>query len=111
MAHPSLAIFSYSEAAMFLRLSPAPKLAGIISIQGRREFGVESDVASRLDLSFDDVEVVWPGDTVAMQRALARKRFAEQNGLVETAPVPGDAASIIAFAEEVGGRADDGSIV
>jgi predicted protein tyrosine phosphatase len=111
MDHPSLAIFGYSEAAMFLRDTPLPKIAGIISIHGRREFGVEFDATPRLDLSFDDVEVVSPNDTVAMQRALARKRFADQNGLAETAPVPGDAASIIEFAEEVGDRAVDVSIV
>ena len=57
MRHPRLVILGYSEAGMFLRGTPAPNVAGIISIHGDREFRVEADVPHRLDLVFDDVEV------------------------------------------------------
>jgi predicted protein tyrosine phosphatase len=103
MTHPQLAIFGYSEAAMFLRGSPKRNIAAIISIHGGREFGVEGDVAHRLDLTFDDVEVAAADDAMAMQRAMSRKRWAQQNGLMEVAPVLGDAADIINFAEVVRG--------
>ena len=46
---------------MFLRGTPRADVAAIISIRGACEFGVEADVAHRLDLAFDDVEVVAPG--------------------------------------------------
>jgi len=42
---PQLAIFGYSEAAMFLRSSPQPDITAIISIHGSREFGVEARAA------------------------------------------------------------------
>jgi predicted protein tyrosine phosphatase len=101
MNHPPLAIFGYSEAAMFLRRTPKPHISAIISIHGRREFGVEADVPHRLDLTFDDVEVVPPDDRVALQRAMNRKQWAEQNGLVEIAPTSSDAAAIIEFAQTI----------
>jgi predicted protein tyrosine phosphatase len=93
----------YSEAAMFLRATPVPNVGAVISIHGRREFGVEADVPHRLDLEFDDVEVPEAGDVLALGRAAGRKRWAEQNGLVEVAPAMADAAAIIRFAETVGG--------
>ena len=46
--HPKLKIFGYSEAAMFLRGVPAGDVAGIISIHGAREFGVEAEAPVRL---------------------------------------------------------------
>lgn len=94
-----MAIFGCSEAAMFLR--GRPNVAAIISIHGSREFGVEADVAPRLDLTFDDVEVAVPSDVMLIERAMSRKRWAEQNGLIEVAPVSADAASIIEFAERI----------
>lgn len=94
---------------MFLRGSPPPNVAGIISIHGRREFGVEAEVPHRLDLAFDDAEVAADGDFMAMQRALSRKRWNEQNNLVEVPPTREDAAAIIAFAREV--RSADGTVL
>jgi predicted protein tyrosine phosphatase len=99
MTHPQLAVFGYSEAAMFLRGTPKPHVTGIISIHGAREFGVEEEVSRRLDLSFDDVEVAARDDMIAMQRAMSRKRWAEQNGLTEIAPVRADVEAIIRFAD------------
>ena len=109
MTHPQLAIFGYSEAAMFLRKAPKPNVSAIISIHGRREFGIEADVPYRLDLRFDDIEVPAAGDVMAMHRALSRKRLSEQNGLVEAAPVVGDAAAIVNFAETA--RGADGIVL
>jgi predicted protein tyrosine phosphatase len=100
---PALAVLGYSGAAMFLRRVPASDIAGVISIHGHREFGVEAGVACRLDLTFDDVEVAPPGDVQAIERVMARKRWAEQNGLFEVAPTPEDVAAIIRFAEIVRG--------
>ena len=101
MTHPQLCILGYSEAAMFLRGSPTPNVAAIISIHGAREFGVEAEVAHRLDLTFDDAEVAAAHDVTAIQRAMSRKRWLEQNGLREVAPVVADVMSIIKLAEEV----------
>ena len=56
MAHPQLAVYGYSEAAMFLCGTPKPNVTGIIAIHGGREYGVEAEVPHRLDLAFDDVE-------------------------------------------------------
>jgi predicted protein tyrosine phosphatase len=103
MTHPKLTIFGYSEAAMFLRGTPKPSVTAIISIHGGREFGIEADVRKRLDLTFDDVEVVADNDIDSMQRAMSRKRWSEQNGLVEVAPVASDAESIIKFTETLRG--------
>jgi predicted protein tyrosine phosphatase len=108
MTHPQLAVLGYSEAAMFLRGSPKPNVTGIISIHGAREFGVEAEVSRRLDLTFDDVEVAATDDMMAMQRAMRRKRFAEQNGLTEVAPVRADAEAIVRFANAV---RDDGGVL
>jgi predicted protein tyrosine phosphatase len=109
MTHPTLAVFGYSEAAMYLRGTPKPNVDAIISIHGAREFGVGADVAQRLDLAFDDVEVAAADDLVAMQRVLSRKRWAEQNGLSEVAPVRKDAEAIIDFAKRV--RGADGIVL
>ena len=45
----------------------------MISIHGRREVGIEADV-SRLDLTFDDVEVATGSDVMQLQKAMRRKR-------------------------------------
>jgi predicted protein tyrosine phosphatase len=100
---PTPAILGYSEAAMFIRRVPPPNVAGVISIHGRREFDVEAGAAPRLDLTFDDVEVAPPGDLSAVERVMARKRWAEQNGLIEVPPTSGDVAAIIRFAETLRG--------
>jgi predicted protein tyrosine phosphatase len=99
MQHPALVILGYSEAAMFLRGTPTPKVGALISIHGGREFGVEADVPFRLDLRFDDVEVPSADDVTAIHRAMSRKRWAEQNGLTEVVPTVGDAQAVIRFAE------------
>jgi predicted protein tyrosine phosphatase len=104
-----LTIFGYSEAAMFLRCTPRPDVTAIISIHGPREFGVEADVARRLDLTFDDVEVASAVDVEAVQRAMSRKRWAEQNGLTEVPPTRADVAAIIDFAKAV--REVDGVVL
>jgi predicted protein tyrosine phosphatase len=98
MPHPRVVILGYSEAAMYLGRAPRPPLAGIISIHGRREHGVEAHAPHRLDLAFDDVEVPAQGDVLAMVRASARRRWASENGVVETPPTEADAAAIIDFA-------------
>ena len=54
-----------------------------------------------LDLKFDDADVVTPGDLVAMQRELARKRDALQNGLLEVPPTVADVSAIIDFAQSI----------
>src|SRR5687768_11668432 len=98
---PPLVVLGYSEAGMFLRAKPAPQVSAIISIHGKREFGVELECAYRLDLHFDDVEVVRPGDLESMERAMMRRRWNEQNGLVEVAPTKQDAAAIVELAERI----------
>jgi predicted protein tyrosine phosphatase len=81
----------------------------IISIHGRREFGVEAtEVRHRLDLSFDDVEIPVAGNVTAMQVAMGRRRWNEQNGVVEVAPTLADAVAIVQFA---GGVRDIGGIL
>jgi hypothetical protein len=107
--NPRLAIFGYSEAAMFLRATPMTDVAAVISIHGRREFGVEAEVRHRLDLAFDDVDVAAPGDEMGLLRLTSRRRWADENGLVEVAPDADDAAKIIAFAEAV--RETDGVVL
>ena len=109
MTHPDLAILGYSEAAMYLRRAPTPNVRAIISIHGRREFGVEADVPHRLDLTFDDVDAPAPDDLMATLRATSRRRWAEQNGLTEVAPAPADAAAVVAFAERT--RTADGVLL
>src|SRR5947209_7565270 len=98
---PSLVVLGYSEAGMFLRAKPAPAISAVISIHGQREFGVELACEHRLDLSFNDVEVVRPGDLEAMERAMIRRRWNEQNGLVEIPPTKADAEAIVRFAERI----------
>lgn len=88
---------------MFLRATPTPHVAGIISIHGRREFGIEAKTTPRLDLHFDDVEAAIEGDPVSQHRTTLRRRWAETNGLVEQPPALADAAAIIAFAESMRG--------
>lgn len=102
MRHPSLAILGYSQAAMFLR-KHGHGVTAILSIHGGREYGVEANVPTRLDLIFDDVEVPTPGDVLSMQRAMSRRRFASENGLTESPPTIDDAQAIIAFAESLRG--------
>lgn len=86
---------------MFLRAQPAPPVSTIISIHGKREFGVELECEHRLDLHFDDVEVARPGDLEAMERAMMRRRWNEQNGLVEVAPTKTDAEAIVEIAQRI----------
>ena len=102
MNYPPLAIFGYSEGAMFLRGPAGANVAAILSIHGSREFGIESNVpCDRLDLTFDDVDVPQADDLMSLQRTTARRRWAEENGLVEVAPTIADAAAIVRFAESV----------
>jgi predicted protein tyrosine phosphatase len=113
MSHPELVVLGYSEAAMYVHAAPAPRVAGIISIHGSREFGVETTglalVPRRLDLTFDDVEVPEAGDVTAVARAASRARFAAANGLAETPPTPADVEAIVAFAREV--QREDGVVL
>jgi predicted protein tyrosine phosphatase len=88
---------------MFLRGAPSPNVEAIIAIHGQREFGVEAGVSHRLDLNFDDVDIPDTRDVIALQRAMSRRRYGEQNGLIETAPTSTDAAAIIEFAESLRG--------
>lgn len=86
---------------MFPRGSSGADVAAVVSVHGRREFGVEADVPRRLDLAFDDADVPVPGDVTALHLSLVRRRWREQNGLIEVPPGPADAAAIIAFAEAI----------
>jgi predicted protein tyrosine phosphatase len=102
MSEPDLVILGYSEAGMYLRGRRCSQVKAVLSIHGRREFGVEApDVGARLDLVFDDVEVPAVNDVMAMQRAMARRGWAEQNGLVEVPPIQADAEAIVTFARAV----------
>jgi predicted protein tyrosine phosphatase len=101
--NPQLAVFAYGEAAMFLRGPNGSAVRAVISIHGHREFGVEADVPHRLDLTFDDAEVPAGDDSTALLRATSRRRWAAENGLVETPPTPADAAAIVAFADAARG--------
>jgi predicted protein tyrosine phosphatase len=110
MSHPRLEVLGYSEAGMFLRSASGRDVGAIISIHGRREFGVEAHVAHRLDLTFDDTEVAAAGDDeMGLLRLTARRRWARENGLVEVAPTPADAEAIMRFARDV--RGVDGVIL
>ena len=80
----------------------------MISIHGAREFGVEADVP-RLNLTFDDVDVVTGNDVMQLQKAMNRKRWSEENGLIEVAPVLADANAIIEFARKM--RDIEGSVL
>jgi predicted protein tyrosine phosphatase len=101
MIGPPLVVLGYSEAGMFLRAQNAPKVSAVISIHGKREFGVELECEHRLDLEFDDVEVVSSGDLEAMERAMMRRTWNERNGLVEVAPTKDDAEKIVEFAKRI----------
>jgi predicted protein tyrosine phosphatase len=87
---------------MFLRADPPPEISAVISIHGKREFGVELACEHRLDLTFDDVEVVRAGDLEAMERQMMRRRWNERNGLVEVAPTEADVERIVEFAKQIG---------
>lgn len=107
---PELAVLGYAEAAMFLRGPRGSNVRAIVSIHGRREFGVESSVVPRIDLTFDDVEVPEPGDEMTRLRAASRRRHAVENGLVEEPPTAADAAAIVSFAESLRDM-DDGVVL
>jgi predicted protein tyrosine phosphatase len=86
---------------MFLRAAPVGSVVGIVSIHGKREFGVEAEGVARVDLGFDDVEVAVEGDEVSAQRVVSRRRWAEANGLSEVAPTVEDVRRIVEFAEKM----------
>ena len=86
---------------MFLRNGNEHNVSGIISIHGRREFAVEATMHHRLDLLFDDIEVAAPVDEIGLLRMVARRRWAEQNGLAETPPTPAHVKAIIEFAQAI----------
>src|SRR3954471_14863459 len=99
MPRPALAIFGYSQAAMFLARSPWPDVTAVISIHGPREFGVETRELPSLDLHFEGVEVAAPeGYPVARLRQRSRKRWTRKIGLTETPPTAADARAIMDFA-------------
>jgi len=103
-SHPALAVFGYSQAAMFLARTPPPNVTAVLSIHGRREFAVPSAPGvRRLDLCFDDVDVPETDDDVGRLRAAARRRWAAEVGLSERPPTPADAAAVIDFARAMQG--------
>lgn len=85
---------------MLLRRPDRGNVAAIISICGAREFAVEAEVARRLDLQFDDVEVASLNDLESMLRVRARMKWAEQNGQSLKPPTVDDAQAIIEFARD-----------
>jgi predicted protein tyrosine phosphatase len=104
--HPPIAIFGYSEAAMFLRRKPRQPIAGLISIHGPRESAVEFTACDRLDLIFDDIEPSTATDLIALQKEVSRRRWNEQNNLTEIAPAPFHVSAIIEFARRHAGASD-----
>ena len=86
MDDPQIVVLGYSEAAMLLRKLDRALLAGIISIHGAREFGVEAPGVRRLDLTFDDVDVPVAGDHVAEYHARQTRQAREGLGLNEVPP-------------------------
>jgi predicted protein tyrosine phosphatase len=108
-SHPPLVVLGYSEAGMFLRCAAGADVRAILSIHGYREFGAEAVVPHRLDLRFDDVDVADPADVETAYRVAARRRWAEQNGLIQVPPTREDVEQIIAFARAV--RDVDGSVL
>ncbi len=104
---PRVLVMGYSEAGMYLR-GRWREVGAVVSIHGGREFGVEF-LGRRLDLGFDDVDVPEEGDVVAVHQARVRRRWEEENGLVQRGPTVGDARAIVEFAREVRGM--EGSLL
>src|SRR4051794_33028735 len=100
-SHPSILIFGFSHAGMYLRSERSKDVQAIISIHGRNEYGVDYPVRHRLDLIFDDVECPDPGDPLGEARASARRRAEREIGLVREPPSIQDAAAIIQFAQTI----------
>jgi predicted protein tyrosine phosphatase len=101
VTYPPVVILGYSEASMFVRQTLMSDIGGVLSIHGVREPSIECICEPRLDLEFDDVEVVVEGDTEALLRQSARRRSSAANGLREVGPTVDDAAKVISFARDV----------
>lgn len=98
-------VMGYSEAGMFLRAPGAAEVVGVVSVHGRREYGVETEAGvPRLDLVFDDVDVPVAGDTRAWAEVESRRRWNAANGLIEVAPTPADVRAVVDFADQMRGR-------
>ncbi len=99
--HPGVVALGFSEAAMYLRAAAGESVKAIISIHGEREFGVEGQVPSRLDLFFDDVAAPDPADPIACYHARMRSAADVENGLIRTPPSVEDARKILQFANSI----------
>ena len=79
------------------------RVGAIVSIHGAREFGVEAAGVKRLDLEFDDCDVVESGNLV--ERSAARERLQQEaeNGRVLRPVGLEDVRKLVDFAREVEG--------
>lgn len=94
-------VLGYSQAAMLLRQPEMNSISALIAIRGSHEHCVEWNGLRRLELLFDDEEVLDPSDPIQMQRVHARQKFAAANGLVLRPPTIEHARAIIEFARLV----------
>jgi predicted protein tyrosine phosphatase len=103
VAHPSIRILGYSEAAMFLRSANAADLRAILSIHGEREQAVTAPdaLAHHLVLRFDDADSPDDRDLVLAYRTLMQRRRDELYGRPLTPPAIEDARAIIEFARTI----------
>jgi predicted protein tyrosine phosphatase len=100
-SHPSIIVLGYSEAGMLLLRPDAARVKAIISIHGKHEYGVECDVAHRLDLNFDDVEAPDHSDPISAYHTILRNRWDAEHGLTRRPPTVDDALAIIDFAGSI----------
>ncbi len=98
---PTLVILGYSQAAQFLRTPDAARLTALISIHGTHEFGIETGVPHRLDLTFDDAPSPDHPDPIAAYHARQFLQHQRDNGRELHPPAPADAQAIITFARTI----------
>ena len=87
---------------MLLQGARCSEIKAVISIVARHEYPVEAPVGiRRLELHFDDAEVVNMADPSEAYRAWAQAKWAKEVGRPVTPPGVEDAKAIIEFAREV----------
>lgn len=100
--HPGILVLGSSEAAMLLRNSRGTRIEALISIYGQREYSLDAPgIDCKLELQFDDVEVVDLNDSVHGYAAWARRRWAAAMGRPMKPPTIDDAKAIIEFARGI----------